>query len=175
MDYYTKIIRSHELETQIERLIGSGDNSLENRLAIANAINEYEQLKIDVKKRLELSIDLDNRTKVDALGEQLSRLLATKDVGKRPLIDKLMNEYEQLMQTINEENKIMEKYGVSEDEYRFTARLAYLKDETTFEDKLRRLFGMSPELINGGIGRKRKIKTNKNKRNSNKTNKKYRK
>ena len=53
-----------------------------------------------------------------------------------------MDEYEGLMRNINEENKIMEKYGLKQKEFRFNARLAYLKDGTNFEQKFRRLHGL---------------------------------
>ena len=157
MDYYDKIIKLHDLESEIEKLIASGNTSPENRELIASKLNEYEEVNASLKKRLELSIGLDNRIKADALGEQLHRLLTAKDISKKALIEKLMNEYEGLMRTINEENKIMEKYGITPDEFRFNARLAYLKDGANFEQKLRRLFGMP------ALGGKKKIKRNKRK------------
>ena len=142
MDYYDKIIKLHDLESEIEKLIASGNKSPENRELIASKLNEYEEVNASLKKRLELSIGLDNRTKADALGEQLHNLLAKKDKSKRALIEKLMNEYEDLMRTINEENKIMEKYGLKQKEFRFNARLAYLKEGDNFEQKFRRLNGL---------------------------------
>ena len=97
---------------------------------------------------------MDNRVQFNKLEKQIESIITSRDSTRTGEMRELIQEYENLKKTIDKENEIMAFNNVNKDDFYLTARLAYMKDGHSFQDKLDKLLSKH-EGFDGGRKRKR--------------------